>query len=480
MSSPEIGNYLLSFGDRITVQKRGKSVRLLSPNGRHSFKDVPPPVLRVARGLKKGRWTVAELIQKAELTDLSRMFEVLEWVRRFGPWLSTTVRAPDGRDLVTLEPVSQSFVLQIGAPDPKTIYRLSRFALLRREGAELCLESPTTTGRVWIHDPRVLICIHAWTTGADLDQATQGSDLPPETIREAASLLVGHGFLSSSTREDSGEATQEDQDPALQSWDFHDLLFHSRSRLGRHVGAYGKTERFLGRSEPSPSVKAPGDGQRIPLPKPDLDAVAARDLSLLEVMETRRSRRGLRSALTVEQLGEFLFRTARSEPAEDGERSYPHDRRPYPSGGSCNELELYVVVRECVGLKAGLYHYRPDDHGLEKKRDFDPPVQALMGGAHGSLGPDGAQAPPQILLVFAARFRRVAWAYESMAYALILKHVGVLIQSMYLVATSMGLGACAVGGGDSDAFAAATGLDYLVEGSVGEFVLSGVDASGAA
>jgi SagB-type dehydrogenase family enzyme len=70
------------------------------------------------------------------------------------------------------------------------------------------------------------------------------------------------------------------------------------------------------------------------------------------------------------------------------------------------------------------------------------------------------------------------WKYQSMAYALTLKHVGVLYQVMYCVATAMGLAACALGGGDSDAFAEATGLDYLAETSVGEFILGSRPVNG--
>ncbi len=42
---------------------------------------------------------------------------------------------------------------------------------------------------------------------------------------------------------------------------------------------------------------------------------------------------------------------------------------------------------------------------------------------------------------------------------------------MYLVATAMGLSPCAIGTGDSDLFAEATGLRYEEEGTVGEFAL---------
>lgn len=42
---------------------------------------------------------------------------------------------------------------------------------------------------------------------------------------------------------------------------------------------------------------------------------------------------------------------------------------------------------------------------------------------------------------------------------------------MYLVATAMEFAPCALGGGDSDLFVRAAGLEYTVESSVGEFVL---------
>ena len=42
---------------------------------------------------------------------------------------------------------------------------------------------------------------------------------------------------------------------------------------------------------------------------------------------------------------------------------------------------------------------------------------------------------------------------------------------MYLTATAMELAPCAIGTGDSDLFARASGLDYYEETSVGEFAL---------
>jgi SagB-type dehydrogenase family enzyme len=75
------------------------------------------------------------------------------------------------------------------------------------------------------------------------------------------------------------------------------------------------------------------------------------------------------------------------------------------------------------------------------------------------------------LITIAARFGRVSWKYSSIAYALILKDVGVLTQTLYLMATDMGLGGCAIGIVNIDLFAKMTGLELHVEGPVGHFAI---------
>ena len=57
---------------------------------------------------------------------------------------------------------------------------------------------------------------------------------------------------------------------------------------------------------------------------------------------------------------------------------------------------------------------------------------------------DGTTTAPQVLIIVTARFGRISWKYSSIAYALILKDVGVLIQTFYLMATDIGLGGCAI------------------------------------
>jgi hypothetical protein len=72
----------------------------------------------------------------------------------------------------------------------------------------------------------------------------------------------------------------------------------------------------------------------------------------------------------------------------------------------------------------------------------------------------------------------VSWKYSSIAYSLILKDVGVLLQTLYLMAIDMGLGGCAIGSINIDLFAKMTGLEFHVEGPVGLFALGrGADAA---
>ena len=83
----------------------------------------------------------------------------------------------------------------------------------------------------------------------------------------------------------------------------------------------------------------------------------------------------------------------------------------------------------------------------------------------------GVAAPPQILIVAAARFGRISWKYSAIAYSLIAKDVGALSQTLYLAATDMGLGGCAIGISNVELFARITGIAFHVEGAVGQFAL---------
>jgi SagB-type dehydrogenase family enzyme len=226
-----------------------------------------------------------------------------------------------------------------------------------------------------------------------------------------------------------------------------------------------------------PALPAAKPGPRIELPRPDLEVTARADPPFTEVLERRRSVRehDETEPITLAQLGELLYRSARIRRVFTSGDGQEVADRPYPSGGALHELEIYPLITRCRGAQPGLWHYAAADHALEHVADPSQATGALVAAARAA----GVMATnPQVVLIVAARFGRVMWKYDVMGYALLLKHVGVLYQTIYLVGTAMGLAVCGLGGGDASDFAVASGLGYHAEGSVGELVV-GTPADGS-
>jgi SagB-type dehydrogenase family enzyme len=404
------------------------------------------------------------VLRNGVITDLSK----LQYVLRRLDDLKLLCYSVAGADslLATLVPTTQHFQPDTDGIKPEQRYVLSRFAYWHRDGIAMLIESPRTHAQVILrhgHAAMVLAELAQPRSSRELGQAVGA--IAEEVAAALLQLLKMAGLVC---EVDADGHDSESLDLALTQWEFHDLLFHARSRQGRHTNPYGGTFPFVGRIEPLPVVKPKMSDTTIPLYRPDLDRLRESDAPFTSVLESRTSIRNYGATpITDRQLGEFLYRSARVKqmiPTDNDTLS----SRPYPAGGAIYELELYAVVRECTNISAGIYHYAPYEHELCKIQEHTRYVDTLIELAWLT---SARHDQPQVQLVITARFQRVAWKYRSMAYALVLKHVGVLYQTMYLVATAMDLAPCALGGGDSDLFAAATGLDYYAEAAVGEFLI---------
>ena len=349
-------------------------------------------------------------------------------------------------------------------------YRLSRHVSIRPAGDAFVVES-LTSGRAFpLSSPsvfRLLLALARPVRGRDLLAAVDEPQRP--AVLCFLERCRGDGVLTAVG--DDGEAEEEARG-ALAHWEFHDLLFHVRSRRGRTPWPVGATYPLRGRVAPEPAFREEAAAGAIPLHRPDVGRLAEADVPFTRVLERRRSRHGVRP-VPLEALGELLFRACRVTEVEDAGDGDALSRRPYPSGGSLHSLETYVTAWRCDGLERGLYRYRPREHDLVPVRGWDAEVEALLADARAAAG--GLPDHPPVLLTLACRLRRVSYKYQSLAYRVVLQEVGALYQTLYLVATAMGLAPCALGGGDSDRFARVTGTDYYHETSVGEFILGGPD-----
>jgi SagB-type dehydrogenase family enzyme len=368
-----------------------------------------------------------------------RRARLLEWVA-----------ADHGGELVRIESLTAGY----GPSDeavPTGPVRLSRFAYLRRLDDDLVLESPEAPCRLTLR-------AGAFDGLRVLGGGHNPADSPLLTV------LWQAGFT---------EPADGDEPPDRAVWEFHDRLFHVASRGGRDRVAVGGTYRFKGRFPAPPAIKPPATAERIALPSVDVARIGKHSDSLAALMDRRRSLRDFGATpLSLEQLSEFLYRVARITRTLDGGEQELMSR-PFPSGGSIYETEFYLAIGACEGVPRGLYNYRGQEHALEPLPHTADAADRLRRDSGIAMGQP--ERPPHVLVILTSRFPRFAWKYEAMAYRLTVMNAGVAIQTMYLVATDMGLAGCANGSGNSALFAAATGLDPLTETSVAEFALGARD-----
>ncbi len=374
------------------------------------------------------------------------------------------------KELVVVEPQVADYWPQGAKLRASDRIVLSRFAYLRRRGNEIVLESPRAPAVFRIRDPAIASFLAKLSKPQTIASLKQQRGFPG---LELMALLADCQILfTPDAKADEGLRPNEG-DEHLVLWDFHDLLFHTRSTEGRQANPLGGLYPYVGLIAPLPAERPSWPGNTV-----ELDELAAPPPSpLATLLRERHSVRDFdeTNPITLAELAEFLDATARVlsrwESPLDFDGSGPligYTSRPYPSAGSAYELELYLAVANCAGLPDGFYHYDASAHGLVAIDVGAPQLEAMLGAAQFAMD---AAGPPQVLITVAARFGRLSWKYSAIAYSLILKNVGALFQTFYLAATGMKLGGCAIGTGNIDLFAKMTGLPFHVESPVGQFVL---------
>jgi SagB-type dehydrogenase family enzyme len=378
-----------------------------------------------------------------------------------------------GADQVVIEPQSADYWPATPPLDGAEALALSRFAYMRRRGTELVLESPRAAALFRIGDSGVAAAIAALCAPRQVKQLRRQEGFPG---LELLALLLHGGILFKVDGTGDLGLRPVEGDHHLVLWDFHDLLFHARSTEGRHANPVGGVFPHVGVVPQLPAVRKRWPGTKIDLRKaPDAAAETVTPLARLLQQRHSISRFDDRRPITLDELSRFLDTTARVRSTWKSELELGAARttltyavRPYPSAGASYELELYLAVNLCDGLGRGFYHYDAGGHALVPVSVGTQELDALLTRAAFAMDAPGV---PQILITMAARFGRLSWKYSALAYALILKNTGVLTQTFYLMATEMGLGGCAIGSINIDLFARMTGIEFHVEGPVGQFAL---------
>jgi len=293
---------------------------------------------------------------------------------------------------------------------------------------------------------------------SSLDQWTSEGEIAgpgrPHLRGEDLDRLVDLGVIE--TRDDGMDEAESPQT----WWTPVELAVH------RHQTAGSTGEGRVG-AGPPPVAKSRPPGEVIALPEPGPPPAD----TLFAVLERRRSIRHYGDRpLELQDLSAVLYHSCRVKEVWRDEVLGEQALRPFPGGGARSELEVYVIANQVEGLVAGAYSYDPQAGDLVFVRPADEQQRALNRRIDDATGGALGTAPPAVLVVTAV-FGRIMWKYRDIGLSLIYQDVGCLYQTLYLVATALGLAPCAIGAGYGLENTRWLGLDPLVEAQVGSFVL---------
>ena len=411
---------------------------------------------------------------RAQVTELHSVLERLQ------PLIVRSLAQTSGQPLLSVVPLtmrSRFYPVPLAAGAP---FRLSVYACLRADGREYSIESPLSLHRVVLHRTAAMRLIAPLASPITPAAFTAALSLAEPAAARVLEYLAAAGMVVGAQGAGNTSVFAEDLDTAVVGWSPVEMMFHIRSTLGRHDHNFGVTYP-AGTTRPVEPVVKPQASRYIPLQAPRWEDLRRSDPPVVVAMEVRRSaRRYAGSPITAAQLGDLLYRTARvrslitapggQDPPDAPATGTPYSNRPYPSGGACYELELYLTVGSCTGLANGVYHYDPLGHRLEPVSADRAAADELLSAACMTAA---LESPAQVLISMTARFRRLSWRYEGLAYRLVLMHVGVVMQNLYIACAAMGLAPCALDAVDIDVAARAFGADWRTEPCVGQFLVGG-------
>jgi SagB-type dehydrogenase family enzyme len=227
------------------------------------------------------------------------------------------------------------------------------------------------------------------------------------------------------------------------------VVYHEWSKPGV-LDALGSVANW---GEQPPLYKRYPDALQVELPTPDTGAGLPTEQAITE----RRSTRDYSGqSMSAEQLSRVLFLTT----GVNAER-WGHRLRTAPSSGALYPIEVYPVVHAVDGIEPGVYHYGIEDHSLAQVRAGDFRAELVRQGLMQEF-----LGEANVVLLLTVIFQRMRFKYQDRTYRYGLIEAGHLGQNAYLAATSMGLGACAVGAFLDDPINTMLGVDGREEAAI--------------
>ena len=120
-------------------------------------------------------------------------------------------------------------------------------------------------------------------------------------------------------------------------------------------------------------------------------------------------------------------------------------RRPFPSAGGLQPIDVHVIVRHVVDLESGRYRYNPVGHSLSflERGDFGVPL------VEAAIQTDWLYYAP-VVVALVGRLDRCFWKYGTRGYRYLNVDTGCAYFALHLAAEAMGLFGNALAAFDDD------------------------------
>ena len=205
---------------------------------------------------------------------------------------------------------------------------------------------------------------------------------------------------------------------------------------------------------PAPPLQksCPADVARIALPDGAESMERLCRLSVAEAVARRESVRAYTAEpLSLGELSALLWSTQGIRRVISPDSAL----RTVPSAGARHSFETYVAAIRVEGLEAGIYRYLP----------FDDQLARLFVDEQTGARAAAACLGQRFVAASAATFfwttipARMEWRYDLAAHKVIALDAGHVCQNLYLAATAIGAGTCAIAAYDQNACDRLLGVD---------------------
>lgn len=201
-----------------------------------------------------------------------------------------------------------------------------------------------------------------------------------------------------------------------------------------------------------PPLQLPYEPDAVLVDLPDPEDVQVGAIDLRVAIEDRVSvRKYAPRTLTLSELSYLLWCTQGVKSMEGRHATF----RTVPSAGARHALETYLLVNRVQDLRPGLYRFLAIEHKLvevDVRRGVADAVTRACWGQRFVL-------ESAVTFIWSAVAYRMTWRYGQRGYRYLHLDAGHACQNLYLAASSVGCGACAIAAFMDEELNGVLGLD---------------------